>query len=394
MLNAHTDTVGVAGMVDPFVPRLDDGRLYGRGALRHEGQPRRLHGRHGRGRRRVGFAATSSSRPSPTRSSRASARRRSRYQLRADAAIVTEPTEMQVAVAHRGFVRFEIETSGRAAHGSRPHLGIDAIAKMGRVLVGIEQLDRRLRASPTHPYLGSGSVARVAHRGRAGVLELPGALLLQAERRTIPGETVELVEGELKEIVARAGAGDPDFVAEVRVLASREPFEVESDAELVRAVRVHAAAVLGCGAGYRRRVVLGRLGAARRGRDPDRALRPARRGCSRRGRVGRRRDLERCAEIYVAVAAEFCVALAREKGGDGRARLLEGVPEDRVAPGTTTTSSRSPSAALCASRRWSYGRYEVLPRTRSVGTRTSSKRGAAKPSPRRQRPPRSGSSGT
>ena len=61
---------------------------------------------------------------------------------------MTEPTEMQVAVAHRGFVHLEVETIGRAAHGSRPDLGIDAIAKMGRVLTGIEELDRRLRAEP------------------------------------------------------------------------------------------------------------------------------------------------------------------------------------------------------------------------------------------------------
>ena len=71
--------------------------------------------------------------------------------LRADAAIVTEPTDLQLAVAHRGFVHLEVEVTGRAAHGSRPDLGIDAIAKMGRVLVGIEELDRRLRAKPTHP---------------------------------------------------------------------------------------------------------------------------------------------------------------------------------------------------------------------------------------------------
>ena len=71
---------------------------------------------------------------------------------------MTEPTDLRVAVAHRGFVHLEVEVTGRAAHGSRPDVGIDAIAKMGRVLVGIEELDRSLRAEPGHPYLGSGSV--------------------------------------------------------------------------------------------------------------------------------------------------------------------------------------------------------------------------------------------
>ena len=130
-----------------------------------------------------------------------SARRRSRPGVRADAAIVTEPTELQLAVAHRGFVHLEIETIGRAAHGSRPHLGIDAIAKMGRVLVGIEELDRRLRANPTHPYLGSGSVHASLVEGGQEFSSYPARCVLQAERRTIPGESVELAEEEIREIL-------------------------------------------------------------------------------------------------------------------------------------------------------------------------------------------------
>ena len=73
----------------------------------------------------------------------------------ADAAIVSEPTEMRLALAHKGFVGFEIETKGRAAHGSRPDLGVDAIAHMGPVLVGIEELDRRL--APTRRTRCSGA---------------------------------------------------------------------------------------------------------------------------------------------------------------------------------------------------------------------------------------------
>src|SRR6476659_2760424 len=125
--------------------------------------------------------------------------------IRADAAIATEPTEMQLAIAHRGFVCFEIETIGRAAHGSRPHLGIDAIAKMGRVLVGIEDLDRELRAYPTHARLGSGSVHASLIEGGQEYSSYPARCLLQAERRTIPGETATLAEQELGEIVASAG---------------------------------------------------------------------------------------------------------------------------------------------------------------------------------------------
>ena len=135
---------------------------------------------------------------------------------------------------------------GRAAHGSRPHLGIDAIAKMGRVLVGIEELDRRLRASPTHARTsGAAASTRRSIEGGQEYSSYPARCVLQAERRTIPGETVELVERELREILVRAGEGDPDFSADLALLFSREPFEVAEDAEIVTAVRRNAAAVLG-----------------------------------------------------------------------------------------------------------------------------------------------------
>ena len=222
MLNAHMDTVGVAGMTDPFVPRLENGRLYGRGAQDMKGSlaacmlaavdAKR------RGLRGDVIVTAVADEEFASIGTEAVA-----TSLRADAAIVTEPTEMRVAVAHRGFVHLEVEVHGRAAHGSRPELGIDAIAKMGRVLVGIEELDRSLRASPTHGRLGSGSVHASLIEGGQEFSSYPAHCVLQAERRTIPGENAELAEHELREIVARAGDGDPDFSADVRAPISREP---------------------------------------------------------------------------------------------------------------------------------------------------------------------------
>ena len=243
MLNAHMDTVGVAGMTDPFVPRLDGGRLYGRGAQDMKGSLAACMLATAEAARRglsgdvimtavadeevasVGTEAVASS-------------------VRADAAIVTEPTDMRVAVAHRGFVHLEIETIGRAAHGSRPDLGIDAIAKMGQVLVGIEELDRRLRANPTHRYLGSGSVHASLVEGGQEYSSYPARCVVQAERRTIPGESVDLVVGEIREILDGASAFDSDFDGTVRALASREPFEVDESAVVVASVRRCAAAVM------------------------------------------------------------------------------------------------------------------------------------------------------
>jgi acetylornithine deacetylase len=244
MLNAHMDTVGIAGMTDPFVPRLEGGQLYGRGSQDMKGSLAACMlataeaGRRGL-RGDVVLTAVADEEFASIGTEAVSA------SLRADAAIVTEPTDLRIAVAHRGFVHLEVEVRGRAAHGSRPDLGVDAIAKMGRVLVGIEELDRTLRASPTHAYVGSGSIHASLIEGGQEFSSYPARCVLQAERRTIPGETAELAEKELREIVEHAAEGDPDFSAEVRAPISRDPFEVSEDAEIVRLVRRHATDLLG-----------------------------------------------------------------------------------------------------------------------------------------------------
>lgn len=305
ILNAHMDTVGVAGMTDPFVPRLEGGRLYGRGSYDMKGslaacmlatvaaKERGLGGD-------VILTAVCDEEFASVGTEAVAA------SVRADAAIVTEPTELQIAVAHRGFVALEVEVFGRAAHGSRPHLGIDAIAKMGRVLVGIEELDTRLRSNPTHPFVGSGSVHASLIEGGQEFSSYPARCLLQAERRTIPGESVELVEQELREIVARAGEGDPDFSAEVRAPISRNPFEVAVDEAIVEAVRRHATSVLGStpetvGVSFwADSALLADAGI------PTVLFGPIGEGAHAETEWVDVESLERCAEIYVAVAKEFC----------------------------------------------------------------------------------------
>lgn len=305
MLNAHMDTVGVAGMTDPFTPRIEGDRLYGRGAYDMKGSLAACMLATAEASRR-GFAgdvvltAVADEEFASVGTEAVAAR------LRADAAIVTEPTEMQVAVAHRGFVNVEIETRGRAAHGSRPEIGIDAIAKMGRVLVGIEQLDARLRASPTHARLGGGSMHASLIEGGQEYSSYPARCVLQAERRTIPGETVAVVERELRELVDDAGAGDDDFSAEVRALASREPFEVAESEAIVQMVRRHATSVLGAEPEivgvpfWADSALLAGVGI------PTVLFGPSGEGAHAEVEWVGIADLERCVEIYVSVAAELC----------------------------------------------------------------------------------------
>ena len=219
---------------------------------------------------------------------------------RTDGAIVTEPTGLRVGVAHRGFVAFELTTEGRAAHGSRPDLGIDAIAKMGRVLVGLEALDRALRARPTHPLLGSGSLHASVIAGGQEYSSYPASCTLQAERRTIPGETVEFVEAELATLLERLRGDDADLRATWRRVFSREPFEIAPDDPFVELVNRHAGAELGGEAFWTDAALLADAGI------PTVLYGPGGEGAHAAVEWVDLAPAERCREVLLAVAIEFC----------------------------------------------------------------------------------------
>ncbi len=239
LLCAHLDTVGVEGMAAPHDPRVDGDRLYGRGAYDMKAglAAALLACREAAGRSLAGdvlVAAVADEEHASLGVQEALAA------VRADAAVVTEPTEMEVVVAHKGFVWAEIEVTGRAAHGSRPHLGVDAIVKSGPVLVALGELDAAL-GDRTHPLLGRGSVHASVIEGGAELSSYPARCVIGLERRTLPGETAADVEAELAAILA----ADPELVAEQRTLLVREPFEVDAGAAVVEAVRGAAAGVIG-----------------------------------------------------------------------------------------------------------------------------------------------------
>jgi acetylornithine deacetylase len=244
MLNGHIDTVGVAGMADPHRPAIRAGRMYGRGAydmkcgvaacMLAAAQAARL-----RLRGDVIFTAVVDEEYAG-QGTQSIARR-----YRADAAIVAEPTELQLIVAHKGFAWLEIETRGVAAHGSRPDLGVDAIAKMGRVLIGLERLGEQLAQRPAHPLLGRGSLHASLISGGQELSSYPERCVLAVERRTIPGETPAAAAEEIEALLARLRAEDRAFQAELRRGIDRAPLETPTTAPIVRVIEQAAASILG-----------------------------------------------------------------------------------------------------------------------------------------------------
>ncbi|MBN2118828.1 MAG: ArgE/DapE family deacylase [Anaerolineales bacterium] len=245
LFNGHMDTVGVAGMPDAHQPRIDRaaGRLYGRGAYDMKGglaacmlaiaEAKKQHLRGD-----VIFTGVVDEEYASAGTLDLAKR------FHADAAIVAEFTELQLILAHRGFVWLEVETIGRAAHGSRPDLGLDAIARMGRVLTEMEKLDGRLRANPTHPLLGSGSLHASLIQGGQELSSYPERCLLSVERRTLPGETPEAVEAEFVRIIQEIQRSDPSFRAVLRRGIDRSPLETRADADIVRVLQAAAMQVL------------------------------------------------------------------------------------------------------------------------------------------------------
>ncbi|HLH60985.1 MAG TPA: ArgE/DapE family deacylase [Ktedonobacteraceae bacterium] len=239
MLNAHMDTVGVAGMERPHDPYIQDNRLYGRGAFDMKGGLAAIMTTGAAAKQlqlRGDVIITAVADEEYASIGTSSIVKR----WHADAAIVTEPTDLNICVAHKGFIWLEVETSGVAAHGSLPEIGVDAIAKMGKVLVGLEELDQRLCSVPSHRLLKSGSVHASLIQGGQELSSYPKSCILGVERRTIPGETQQQVESELPAIFERIAATDPAFKASVKTLLFRDAFEVSADELIVQILRRHA----------------------------------------------------------------------------------------------------------------------------------------------------------
>ena len=227
MLCGHTDTVGVEGMAAPFDPVVRDGRVHGRGSQDMKGGVAAMvdaavevarAGGLPRGRLVVAAVADEE---------HASAGAEALVAAHAaDGAVVTEPTDLRIATAHKGFEWIEVETRGRAAHGSRPADGRDAILRMGRVLGRLEVVEAGLRARPSLPRFGRPSLhASTIHGGQA-LSVYPDRCVLGVERRTVAGEASDAGFAEVRAALAGLAAEDDEFDASARRILSRPPHAI------------------------------------------------------------------------------------------------------------------------------------------------------------------------
>ena len=245
MLNGHLDTVGVASYEgNPFGGEVRDGRVFGRGTFDMKG----------------GVAAIL------VAAARASARQLAGdvivtlvadeefgslgteevlRSVTADAAVVVEPSELELTLAHRGFAWFELELRGVAAHGSQPERGVDAIAHAALVMRALDELRTRLESGTAHPTLGYGTVRVSMISGGEDAATVADTCTLTLERRMLPGQSPEQVEAELRGVLEQLAATVAGFTYTLTCLVARAAFEADPEWPVVQALAGQAARVLG-----------------------------------------------------------------------------------------------------------------------------------------------------
>jgi acetylornithine deacetylase len=234
MFNGHLDVVGVEGMIHPpFAADERDGRMYGRGSADMKGGIAAMCAAAYRaasgGLSGEIIVAAVADEEYESLGTRALLQRG----VRADACIVTEPTRLAIMPAHRGFVWLEVVIAGRAAHGSRWDIGVDAIRHAGLLLAELDRVDAEVLPAREHPLLGRGSLHASMIEGGTGMSTYPDRCVVKLERRTIPGEGAEDVLAEVRRACDVIRARRPTFASEVRVLVTQGPSDVALDAPVV-----------------------------------------------------------------------------------------------------------------------------------------------------------------
>ena len=239
-LSGHLDTVGAGAMTDPFLPRVDGDRMYGRGSCDMKAGIAAIvvAAEHAAAAGTDGdiVLALAADEEHGSLGTTALIERLERAGRLPDACIVAEPTWLDLAVAHRGFAVVEVELEGRAAHSSRPQDGVNAVTHLGRLLAAVERHDAELASRPPHPQAGHGTLLATVAAGGSSPFVLAARASAVIERRTLPGEPAVVALDEVESILAALSAADPAVRASCRESLAREAWELGPGAERLAAL--------------------------------------------------------------------------------------------------------------------------------------------------------------
>jgi acetylornithine deacetylase len=235
LLNAHMDTVGIDGMQEPFSGKVVENKIFGRGSQDMKGSlaamitvAKAIKDNNIELEGDLLIAAVADE----EYGSIGTMDLVKKYP--ADAAIVTEPTGFSLVTAHRGFIWYEIETIGKAAHGSKYDVGIDANMHMGRILAELDKAEIKLHSMKPDPLVGLPSMHTSLINGGTDISTYSAKCILKVERRTVPGENEQDITNELQNIIDKLSLKDSKFKATVKPFFQRPQFSVSKDVKIVK----------------------------------------------------------------------------------------------------------------------------------------------------------------
>lgn len=239
LLNAHLDTVGVDGMDEPFTLRRKADRLFGRGTYDMKGSIAImiLLAEYFTGHRPpldVLFTLVSDEEDKSTGMEYLVEKWLPRTPPAPVGAIFLEPTEEDIGVCHKGFTWYELTVTGKAAHGSRPEQGIDAILPLRSAMDELNTIQQTLHGGTPDPMLGRPAIHSSIVRGGSELSVIPGRSCFQWERRTLPDESPALFAGELDRIIEAVKKHPGGHTVEGREFFVRPPYRTPKDAEILR----------------------------------------------------------------------------------------------------------------------------------------------------------------
>ena len=242
LLNGHLDTVGVEGMSNPFDLKKDGDRLSGRGAYDMKGSLAIM----------LLIAEKYSKQPPPIdilltfTADEEDKSRGMEYIVqkwlpslirRPSGAIFLEPTELEIGICHKGFTWYEIDVIGKAAHGSRPSEGIDAILPLQAALAELKKIEMELSRRQNDPLLGPATLHASLVRGGSELSMIPARSKLQWERRTLPEESPERLKNEFKRVIAAVANFQGQHQVSGRESFVRQAYRVPEDADIVKKLK-------------------------------------------------------------------------------------------------------------------------------------------------------------